>query len=180
MFPAGKKKKLAVKKANIPQPPGIVKVEKAANEIVEGLVSEGIIASDFAEKASPKVVDIILKIQHHSAIVRGFFVSPFAVYTEQEKYEAICPGVTDRQMKVFEERMATRNWCDKVKVICVPIGLLCAFSIVLYGMWIGVSLIREGKTLDGLTSMFAPLIGLAGLFILTKPTQHKKEKDTWD
>jgi hypothetical protein len=158
----------------------IVQVEKAAEEITEKLALEGIIPQDKIEKTSPRVAEIILKIQHQSAIVRGYFVSPFAPHSEQAEYEKLCPGVTDRQMKVFEDRMSTRNWCDKVRVLCVPVGMALAFVIVLYGMYKGISLIMTDKPLNGLALMFAPLAGLGGVFIIGKKMMPDIDKDEWN
>lgn len=160
--------------------PEIVPLHKAAEEIAKELATEGIINPEETGNVGNKVTEIILKIQHKSAILHGFYVSPFAPHDHQEKYEELYPGVTKRQMDVFDERMKTRNWCDKVRVICVPIGMIFAFVIVLYGMFSGIGLIREGKTIDALTSMFAPLGGLAMMFILTKRANKSNKEDDWD
>ena len=155
----------------------IVQIEKAAGELVDELVKEKLIMPETEEKAVSKVSEIILRIQHNSAIVRGFFVSPFAPHSEQVKYEELCPGVTDRQMSVFEKRMDTRNFCDKTRAICIPIGMLLSFSVIVYGMWGGFALIREGKITEGLTSIFGSLAVLGGIFAFNKWFGKREDKD---
>ena len=151
-----------------------IRVEEAAEEITKGLLNEGVLSPDVENDAKIIVEKRILEIRQKASILQGWFVSPFAPKSEQIEYEKLCPGVTDRQMSVFEKRMDNLNTCDMIGVISYLIGMVLAFCVVMAGIYAGFILLREEKGIGGFVAMLSPLGVIAGLFFL-KNVRGKKD-----
>lgn len=160
-----------------PKPMPIVRespkdVLDVSQEVLDELEKENIVPPESGDK----VKGILLRILSTSAIVRGYFASPFALARDQEVYEKLNPGTTERQLQVFEKRMDTRNHCDKVNAWRVFAGQIIAGALAFLIVWNTFKLLEEGKNIAAL----AAVLSSAGIFISSSIYAKKKRRDSVD
>jgi len=97
-------------------------------------------------------------------------------------YEEILPGAMNRILGMAERQESHRHSLESASVLgnlrSQTVGQYIAGIIVVFGMGIGAFLISTGKDVAGFTSMFAPLVGAAGIFVIgrSKQTAERREK----
>ncbi len=96
------------------------------------------------------------------------------------EYEQVLPGSADRILSMAETQSAHRM---KLEVDVVTenlmsqrVGQWMAFVIVLAGMFLGTWLVVHGFSVVGLTAMFVPLSGVAGVFIWGRLRQESERQ----
>lgn len=154
--------KLAVQERESPKD-----VLDVSQEVLGELEKENIVSPESGDK----VKGILLRILSTSAIVRGYFVSPFAPARDQEVYEDLNPGTTERQLQVFEKRMDTRNHCDKVNAWRGFFGQIMAAALALTVVWRSFNLLEEGKNIAALAAVF-----FGGAALISSAIYAKKKK----
>ncbi|MGH9691365.1 MAG: DUF2335 domain-containing protein [Candidatus Acidiferrales bacterium] len=96
------------------------------------------------------------------------------------KYNEAVPGAADRIITMAENQSKHRQGLEKTVIDAncraQRNGSILGFIICMTAILGGMFLVYSGKSAEGLASIIAPLVGLAGVFVVGKMRQ-KKELD---
>lgn len=120
-------------------------------------------------------------VNHHSTSVSLAYRSGILPVPEElERYEVLCPGITDRLMKSYENQVTHRISCEKVVIDGdskrSSLGQIFAFVITVIILIGGFILILFDKSIAGLSSIFLAISSLVAVFIGGAVTRSKERQ----
>lgn len=96
-------------------------------------------------------------------------------------FEELLPGAADRIFGMAERQEAHRHSLESANLRgnlrSQLIGQVFSLLIGLAGMGCGTFLLYSGKSIAGFSAMFAPLTGLAGIFIYGRRKQEQERRE---
>ena len=110
----------------------------------------------------------------------SYHQGPIPAPEDLMKYEALCPGLADRIVKMAESQIAHRQSLEQRSVTAnaelAKLGIFSAVIISVAVIIAGAYIVSCGQSLEGLAAIVGALVSLVGVFIYGKESNKQEDR----
>lgn len=114
-------------------------------------------------------------------LLKHYHQGPIPAPDDLMKYEALCPGLADRIVKMAESQIAHRQSLEQISVTAnaelAKLGIFSAVIISVAVIIAGAYIVSCGQSLEGLAAIVGALVSLVGVFIYGKESNKKELRE---